>query len=103
LQNLDNELNESQVWQGLKDVDSSPALNYNWTKSESNNFFLASLSIDSRNIVSLIQNVTNNLIVNISVFFFNNIGFKYDSYMVLLGTQKSLDLPQTCLTIHWNH
>jgi len=69
LQNLDNELNESQVWQGLKDVDSSPALNYNWTKSESNNVFLASLSIDSRNIVSLIQNVTNNLIVNISVFF----------------------------------
>ncbi|XP_060846643.1 aftiphilin isoform X3 [Rhopalosiphum padi] len=51
LQNLDNELNESQVWQGLKDVDSSPALNYNWTKSESNNVFLASLSIDSRNIL----------------------------------------------------
>ncbi|XP_025198416.1 aftiphilin isoform X2 [Melanaphis sacchari] len=51
LQNLDDELNESQVWQGLKDVDSSPALNYNWTKSESNNVFLASLSIDSRNIL----------------------------------------------------
>jgi len=51
LQNLDNELNESQVWLSLKDVDSSPALNYNWTKSESNNVFLASLSIDSRNIV----------------------------------------------------
>ncbi|XP_008178768.1 uncharacterized protein LOC100575814 isoform X2 [Acyrthosiphon pisum] len=51
LQNLDNELNESQVWQSLKDVDSSPALNYNWTKSESNNVFLASLSIDSRNIL----------------------------------------------------
>ncbi|XP_060856404.1 uncharacterized protein PF3D7_1120600 isoform X2 [Metopolophium dirhodum] len=50
-QNLDNELNESQVWQSLKDVDSSPALNYNWTKSESNNVFLASLSIDSRNIL----------------------------------------------------
>lgn len=58
------------MWQGLKDVDSSPALNYNWTKSESNNVFLASLSIDSRNIVSLIQNYTNDLIVNISVFFF---------------------------------
>ncbi|XP_022160585.1 putative uncharacterized protein DDB_G0282133 isoform X2 [Myzus persicae] len=51
LQNLDNELNESHVWQSLKDVDSSPALNYNWTKSESNNVFLASLSIDSRNIL----------------------------------------------------
>ncbi|CAH1731673.1 aftiphilin isoform X4 [Aphis gossypii] len=51
LQILENELNESQVWQGLKDVDSSPALNYNWTKSESNNVFLASLSIDSRNIL----------------------------------------------------
>ncbi|XP_015363549.1 PREDICTED: putative uncharacterized protein DDB_G0282133 isoform X2 [Diuraphis noxia] len=51
LQNLDNELNDSQVWQSLKDVDSSPALNYNWTKSESNNVFLASLSIDSRNIL----------------------------------------------------
>lgn len=60
------------MWQGLKDVDSSPALNYNWTKSESNNVFLASLSIDSRNIVSLIQNYTNDLIVNISVFFFIN-------------------------------
>lgn len=59
------------MWQGLKDVDSSPALNYNWTKSESNNVFLASLSIDSRNIVSSIQNYTNDLIVNISVFFIN--------------------------------
>jgi len=59
------------VWQGLKDVDSSPALNYNWTKSESNNVFLASLSIDSRNIVSSIQTYTNDLIVNISVFFIN--------------------------------
>lgn len=59
------------MWQGLKDVDSSPALNYNWTKSESNNVFLASLSIDSRNIVSSIQTYTNDLIVNISVFFIN--------------------------------
>jgi len=69
LQNLDNELNESQVWQSLKDVDSSPALNYNWTKSESNNVFLASLSIDSRNIVRSTPYFTNDLIVNISVFF----------------------------------
>lgn len=69
MQNLDNELNESQVWQSLKDVDSSPALNYNWTKSESNNVFLASLSIDSRNIVRSAQNCINDLIVNIWVFF----------------------------------
>ncbi|XP_025423587.1 aftiphilin isoform X2 [Sipha flava] len=51
LQNLDHELDESQVWQNLKDIESSPALNYNWLKSESNSVFLSSLSIDSRNIL----------------------------------------------------
>ncbi|VVC34274.1 Hypothetical protein CINCED_3A017358 [Cinara cedri] len=51
LQDLEHELNESLVWQHLKDIESSPALKYNWSKSESNNVFLSSLSIDSRNIL----------------------------------------------------
>ncbi|XP_050437977.1 uncharacterized protein LOC126844137 isoform X2 [Adelges cooleyi] len=49
--NLDDEITESCVWNSLKDIESSPALKYNWSKSESNNVFLSSLSIDSRNIL----------------------------------------------------
>ncbi|XP_050531225.1 protein PF3D7_1417600 isoform X2 [Daktulosphaira vitifoliae] len=51
IHNLDNEINKSYVWKCLKDLESSPALDYNWSKSESNNVFLSSLSIDSRNIL----------------------------------------------------
>ena len=39
------------VWNNLKDVEKTKALEYQWSNSANNNFLLRSLAIDTRNIV----------------------------------------------------
>jgi len=50
-----------KVWQNVKSVEETNALTYQWANSSSNNVLLNSLGIDSRNIVS----IHNNLIIKI--------------------------------------
>lgn len=55
LENIDLKpliVDTDKVWEGLKQVEETNALSYQWTNSVSNNALLGSLGIDSRNIVS---------------------------------------------------
>lgn len=55
LENIDLKpliVDTDKVWEGLKHVEETNALSYQWTNSVSNNALLGSLGIDSRNIVS---------------------------------------------------
>ncbi len=43
------------VWNNLKDVEKTKALEYTWLHSSNNNLQLRALGIDSRNIVSVVS------------------------------------------------
>jgi len=55
-----------KVWQNVKSVEETNALTYQWANSSSNNVLLNSLGIDSRNIVS----IHNNLIIKIFLYIY---------------------------------
>lgn len=52
MNSIESKLNGSSVWCRMKNVETSPALNYNWNDSEANKMLLSTLCVDSRNIVS---------------------------------------------------
>lgn len=54
---LEGKLKGSSVWCKIKDIESSPALSYNWNNSETQKVLLAALYVDSRNIVSATCNL----------------------------------------------
>lgn len=68
---LEGKVNSSSVWCKMKNVETSPALNYSWNDSEANKILLSTLCVDSRNIVSSFTYVTYYLFVGIvKVIFF---------------------------------
>lgn len=50
---IEGKLKCSSVWCKIKDIETSPALHYNWNDSDTNKLLLATLCVDSRNIVSI--------------------------------------------------
>ena len=53
LNTFESKLNGSSIWCKIKDIETSPALSYNWNNSETQKVLLAALYVDSRNIVSI--------------------------------------------------
>lgn len=49
------DVEESDIWQGLRDLEATPSLSFQWPGSHSNRGLLGALNIDSRNIVSIID------------------------------------------------
>ena len=49
------------VWNNLKDVEKTKALEYQWSNSVNNNLLLRSLAIDTRNIVRYNNRMTHDL------------------------------------------
>ncbi|KAK3930078.1 Aftiphilin [Frankliniella fusca] len=45
------DVEESSVWQGLRDLEATPSLSFQWPGSQSNRGLLGALNIDSRNIL----------------------------------------------------
>lgn len=48
---LEGKVNSSSIWCKMKNVETSPALNYSWNDSEANKILLSTLCVDSRNIL----------------------------------------------------
>lgn len=44
-----------EVWNGLRVMENTPALKYQWPHSHCNNLLLRAINIDARNIVSLVS------------------------------------------------
>ena len=49
----DRQTIDISVWNNLKDLESTDALQYTWSKSDHNRKLLTAINIDTRNIVSM--------------------------------------------------
>lgn len=47
---------DDSIWQLIKEVESTPALGYGWSKSTANETLMKKLNIDVKNIVSSLYN-----------------------------------------------
>lgn len=63
------DVEESPVWQSLRDLEATPSLSFQWPGSHSNRGLLGALNIDSRNIVSKIKYILICLAITLYINF----------------------------------